>query len=406
MSASRATLRGNKVFLPKIKYQNVKKKPLSDILQLDENNSDSENLSDEGENWSKSSSRVIPLWRSELEQATTFTRFTVLPPILGRRYSPKDFENNKLSSGLKTIQDTKSLPNNFKGKFVKRATYLKRQKATDLELNSDELRKSRSESEAVLPKARKQSNKQFRKSYSETNKEFQLDERDVPKTAVSDLFLEKGANSKKCKVCCVLGPDVNGGSCSHKHRFFEEHLAGVRSKQETLSGNQTINDQVTSVRRCNSEGITGTGLKANAFIQLPKSEDSPELIVLDRRPLSRCQIDLDLNQMENSYREETPHGKAHQPEQENTFSSATTSSEESDLFSTTSDSGRSNFESPQIQILIETIDDAKDKLPKQTLSVPFTSTREQRRRSALCRNNTKQVDDFLLVHNLKDLGLL
>ena len=58
------------------------------------------------------------------------------------------------------------------------------------------------------------------------------------------------------------------------------------------------------------------------------------------------------------------------------------------------------------KLLMDSLELAKEERPKQCLGVPYTSLREKRRRSALCRNNSKQVDDFLLVHNLRDLGLL
>lgn len=415
MSASRAPLRGNKIFLPKLKFQKVKKKPLSDILQLDENNSESDHFSDEGENWSESHAQIIPLWQSEL-QTSTFTRFTVLPPILGKRFSPKDFEYNRLSSGLNAIEDTQSLPGEYnKGKFVRRASYLKRQKTTvdhELELNGNEIERPSSEGEVVLPKARKQSlNKQFQKSYSETNADVRLGSRMTPKVSVSDSSLEKESLTlKKCKICSILGPELINGSCSHQQRFFEESLAVGTSQPRTLVADRlsvnSINEHASRLQRSNSEEIIETTLKGNTLF-LPKREENSDLTIFERRPLSRCQIDLDLTQMEYSDTEKNQQANAEQlDEQANIFPTTIVSNEENELFSATNSENKLSFETPQIQILIESIDDAKDDLPKQTLGVPFTSTREKRRRSALCRNNTKQVDDFLLVHNLKDLGLL
>lgn len=129
-----------------------------------------------------------------------------------------------------------------------------------------------------------------------------------------------------------------------------------------------------------------------------------------RRPVSRCEISVDVNEGEQQIQMATDQERHKVRDQQQnvappfiqidhaeTDSNGLTPKDEVTLHSQGT---------PQIQILIDSLDSAKDELPKPGREVPYTSVREQRRRSALCRNNSKQVDDFLLVHNLRDLGLL
>ena len=420
MSTSRVPLRGNKLFLPKIQFHKLGNKPLSNVLQLNENSTDSEDLSDadDGEKLTTASSEVMPVLHNEV-QCPSFTRFNVLPPIPGRRYSPRNFEESRLTASLSSIPDKQSVSGDASGKRTRRTNYLTRQKAT-IEVDTevvDESRKSSPQREELRPRAKSQSNKHFQRSYSETNTATQ--ESVAPVLSISDFSLErKGLASKRCKICSVLGPTENDGSCSHRHRVWEESID--RSLQSTTSSGVSrtrINETVSRLRYFNSEGISansknsGSTSKTNTLI-LPKNEEKLDFPGLEKRPLSRCQIDLDLNEMEYSAvkTQKDQNGNDKISFKFDTCNVSSSSirvpSEDSDLFSVNNSGNSMNFLSPQIQILVESIDDAKEDLQKQTLGVPFTSTREQRRRSALCRNNTKQVDDFLLVHNLRDLGLL
>lgn len=420
MSTSRVPLRGNKLFLPKLQFQKLGNKPLSNVLQLDENSTDSEDLWDEGEKLMTGNSELIPIWNNEAQSAS-FTRFNVLPPIPGRRYSPKNFEQSRLSASLGSIPDKPSLPDDASGKRTRRNSYLTRQKATvETDEGDSESRKSCSQREELLPRAKSQSNKHLQRSYSETNAAKKQSDRVTPMLSISDFSLEReGLTSKRCKICSILGPNENDGSCSHRQRVgLEESIdRSLQSITSSRVSRTRVNETVSCLKRFNSEGISannkssGPNWKANTLI-LPKKVEKSDFPGHEKRPLSRCQISLDLNEMEY------PAAETHIDQNGNeeisfkfdtcdaSSSSTLVSSEENDLFSLANIGNSMNFESPQIQILVESIDDAKEDLQKQNLGVPFTSTREQRRRSALCRNNTKQVDDFLLVHNLRDLGLL
>jgi len=124
-----------------------------------------------------------------------------------------------------------------------------------------------------------------------------------------------------------------------------------------------------------------------------------------RRPVSRCEISVDVNQPLTAEQPTSLIDPQHNISLVSLRVEAPDidSTEQSDLGDTTALSPQGT---PQIQILIDSIENAREELSQAGSEVPYTSVREKRRRSALCRNNSKQVDDFLLVHNLRDLGLL
>ena len=124
-----------------------------------------------------------------------------------------------------------------------------------------------------------------------------------------------------------------------------------------------------------------------------------------RRPVSRCEISVDVNQPLTA-EQQTP---VMNPQQNISLVSLRVEAPEIDSTEQSDQGNRPALSpqgAPQIQILIDSIENARGELPQAGSEVPYTSLREKRRRSALCRNNSKQVDDFLLVHNLRDLGLL
>ena len=194
----------------------------------------------------------------------------------------------------------------------------------------------------------------------------------------------------------------------NKNKVYTEHiLKRFNSEKLYLRNDNIVSEQNKSVSPSSRREKKSPKLisKPEITINLKTSN----LAVSDgRRPVSRCEISLDVNEATQQLQLVTDREKKQAYSQTRNFKPPLIQIDNIDKEAP----GKQNEETPsapgipQIQILIDSLESAKEERPKEGREVPYTSVREQRRRSALCRTNSKQVDDFLLVHNLRDLGLL
>lgn len=200
------------------------------------------------------------------------------------------------------------------------------------------------------------------------------------------ILMRRRSQTERAKLTDKLF-DTQGDSvvlmCNKKENPTGLVLGGINSDDSLKSKLNNSNNQTTQLR--------------NSTLS-PNPQRTDKLHQSTLRPVSRCEISIDVNEGEQGTLEKRSVAQPLEINQGNIEKS-------SDLANIDKETKRTQG-TPTIQILIDSIDNAKEELPKAGGEVPYTSVREQRRRSALCRNNSKQVDDFLLVHNLRDLGLL
>jgi len=189
-------------------------------------------------------------------------------------------------------------------------------------------------------------------------------------------------------------------TCNKREEFPGQILARISS--------DNIDSQNENRAQEKNDYRQPSGRRKNSTLST-KQSGSPSLLTASypngRRPVSRCEISVDVNQPVTTEQQNT----VWDPQHNISLVSLRVEAPEIDLTEQNDEGDRTALPpqgTPQIQILIDSIENAREELPKAGSEVPYTSLREKRRRSALCRNNSKQVDDFLLVHNLRDLGLL
>ncbi|XP_031558219.1 uncharacterized protein LOC116294714 [Actinia tenebrosa] len=186
--------------------------------------------------------------------------------------------------------------------------------------------------------------------------------------------------------------------------------------------NESLEDQVHANKTADYSLLSRSNVpQTNLFLNpsescLGGSEKSGFIsICRSPRPISRCHIDINMNDSENInlnlMEDQKVSGDTSDHLFDTTVSTDVLSSAPLIKISTERNSSteerRESQNPPSIQILINSLDSAKGEVNEdEKTEQPKLSVREQRRRSALCRANSKQVDDFLLVHNLRDLGLL
>ena len=399
--------RGNKLFLPKIEYAKLaEERPFSG----EKPNIKPPLVADEKSNAVFESGEKIPLLNREYDMGT-FTRFSVLPPIKDSvRNARRMSRTRRFSSGFSshgsspaTNHDTNKRGDEARtNKYVEFSTMLAQQRRDS---NANRMDIGNNLEVVGRPYTREK-----RRKTRETGQR-RLKARPPQRSFSSPVSSE--ATETSCKGCQALlsrqrskteGENLSSGHESSKYEAAlhtckkKEHFPGpIRSSSDNVylqneNGFYGKNNNIyPSERRKDSN-------------QTSKQSESAGLLTTRfpnaRRPVSRCEISLDVNPPVTSEQ------KTQVLDQQQNTSPVSVRIEAPENTTREEKTNVSPQGTPQIQILIDSLETAREELPKPGSEVPYTSVREKRRRSALCRNNSKQVDDFLLVHNLRDLGLL
>ena len=410
MNSSRPQIqRGNKLFLPKIEYAKLTEARSFHGENINKATAESEKSNEEFANVEK-----MPLLNDD-NNVDSFTRFSVLPPIKDSVLDARRLSRvRRLSSGVFSSANGPSPASNHK--------------VTNKQGGDYRLHKYAGFSGAVAQQRRdfRVADNELVQSLQVVGKHYVGDERKTrplpgqsrrsarsPQRSFSSVTSSETFDSN-CKGCQTLltrkQAKTEGAKLSAKlESQMADSVVHTCSKRESLTG--------PVLRRYNSENVVllhearvneqnSNNRASQNLDKAAKVTSRPErtnILTTDflpgRRPVSRCEINVDVNEEE---RDESKHQKIAPPfiqiDSVRTDQSTKLQQHDNETF---------DFQgTPEIQILIDSLDSAKEELPKPGREVPYTSVREQRRRSALCRNNSKQVDDFLLVHNLRDLGLL
>ena len=404
--------RGNKLFLPKIEYAKLTEdKPfrgdrpnVKPTFAVDEK---SNGVFENGEN--------VPLLNRDHSMGS-FTRFSVLPPIKeavrnGRRMS----RSRRYSSGISFASSNGPSPNQDANR-----------KGNDARLHKH------AEFSSLLVQQRGDSNTDgnnlqvvgrpcARAKHGESREtgQRQITARPAPQRSFSSPVSTAESSCKACQTLLKrqrsktegeklwVRVDLENSSmdavvhtCNRREEFPGQILARISS--------DNIDSQNKNRAQEKNDYRQPSGRRKNSTLST-KQSGSPSLLTASypngKRPVSRCEISVDVNQPVTTEQQNT----VWDPQHNISLVSLRVEAPEIDL-TEQNDEGDQTALPPQgtsqIQILIDSIENAREELPKAGSEVPYTSLREKRRRSALCRNNSKQVDDFLLVHNLRDLGLL
>lgn len=399
--------RGNKLFLPKIEYAKLAEdRPFSG----EKPNIKPPLVGDEKSNAVFESGEKIPLLNREYDMGT-FTRFSVLPPIKDSvRNARRMSRTRRFSSGFSSHGPSPATNHDMNkrgdeartNKYVEFSTMLAQQRR-----NSNAIRMDiRNDLEVVgRPYTRE------KRSKTHETGQRRLKARPPQRSFSSPVSSE--ASETSCKGCQALlsrqrskteGEKLSFGHDSSKSEAVlhtckkKEHFqVPIRSS----SDNVYLQNENSFYGKNNNIYPSGRRKDSN---QTSNQPESAGLLTTrfpnGRRPVSRCEISLDINPPATSDQ------NAQVLDQRQNISPVSVRIEAPENTAQGEKTNVSSQGTPQIQILIDSLETAREELPKPGSEVPYTSLREKRRRSALCRNNSKQVDDFLLVHNLRDLGLL
>ncbi|XP_022789726.1 uncharacterized protein LOC111329328 [Stylophora pistillata] len=397
--------RGNKLFLPKIEYAK-----LTEDRPLGEERSNMKTvLSDEKKsNGESETEEKIPLLNVNMG---AFTRFSVLPPIKNNARHGSRLSNARRFSVVSSNGSAASYDTSRKsdeGKLYKNVdcSSFVAQQRKDSSGEYDkylqvvgrpylaEKRKRRGK-EQLRSKPRIPERSFSSPAGSESGKSSckgcnALLIRQRSKTEGGQFLMDSQSRADIVKHTCIRSEEFSG---TNQERLYPNSLH-LQSEHRAYEKN---NNRIQSGRRKGSTIAT----KQSEKISL-----SVAALANGRRPVSRCEIDLNINSSV-SFEQDTHvsnEQRSNSPPSVRIYESQRKNSNENRDQS--EDTAYSLQGMPQIKILIDSLENAREELPKGSIDVPYTSLREKRRRSALCRNNSKQVDDFLLVHNLRDLGLL
>lgn len=421
MNMSRQQLpRGNKLLLPKIEYARM--------VEAEPVNGQKPNTSSgtEKNNGELEVAEKVPLLNND-NNTGSFTRFSVLPPINDSVRNARRLSRFRRISGAFVSANGPSPTSNHE---------LANRKG-----DNNKLHKYAGFSSVAVQQRRASAVDHERvQSLQVVGKPYSREEYDI--TTTLSIHGKLNAKSPRRSFSSPMPTDTSDSNCSACTTL----LARRRSKTEGAmdSGNpesvQTYQVAHTCIKnkvytghilkRFNSEELylrndnivseqnktvfpsSRRGKKSPKLISKPEitiNLKTANLAVSDgRRPVSRCEISLDVNEATQQLQLVTDREKKQAYSQKRNFKPPLIQIDNMDEEAP----GKQNEETPsapgipQIQILIDSLESAKEERPKEGREVPYTSVREQRRRSALCRTNSKQVDDFLLVHNLRDLGLL
>lgn len=380
--------KGNKLLLPKIEYARLTEAQGFGDENIEQVEPENEKNSEEFANLEK-----VPVLNNGCNMGS-FTRFSVLPPIKGnvrgtRRLSHTQRFSTTLFAGR---TNGPSLDSNFEIAKKQSSDFLASHKRRGSHVVDDKLMQSLqvvgkhcvSETRQLPSQGRSNRGKQkLPRSFSSPTSSACYDSNCK---GGEMILMRRRSQTERAKLTDKLF-DTQGDSvvlmCNKKENPTGLVLGGINSDDSLKSKLNNSNNQTTQLR--------------NSTLS-PNPQRTDKLHQSTLRPVSRCEISIDVNEGEQGTLEKRSVAQPLEINQGNIEKS-------SDLANIDKETKRTQG-TPTIQILIDSIDNAKEELPKAGGEVPYTSVREQRRRSALCRNNSKQVDDFLLVHNLRDLGLL
>lgn len=382
--SSRQTTRGNRFFLPKIEYSKIdthsKLTPDFDLTSH----------CDGVENDEEIKRFEIPSNTTSERTAASFTKFSVLPPIRHRSTT--------------------------KGKYLRDLQKTRSDDRCDAELELDGRRRSIS--------LRRQTALWNGERDGTTN----LNTGGNDLRIIGQRYIGGSSHIKGENVCMFarrpsstphLSPTADFTTAQHEdlqrmHKFtkFKRfHSESFKDKNPVQQNSGTFNfpnDNLSTLLvhvNDSKRKVSTSGLQVD---------------FAPNRPVSRCHIDINVAEAQRtSEQNDKKQQLSSEQETNNQHTMSRTASPPIPMLqipdeAETNNNNDNNINNnnnnndsgpPSIQILIDTLETAKKQIPDK-LELPKMSVREQRRRSALCRVNSKQVDDFLLVHNLKDLGLL
>ena len=399
--------RGNKLFLPKIEYAKLSEER---SFRGERPNVQPTLAADEKSNAVFENGEKIPLLNRDYSMGS-FTRFSVLPPIKdtvrnGRRMS----RSRRYSSGISLSSSNGPSPNQEANKNGDDARL---HKYADF---SSVLVQQRIDSTADGNNLQVVGKPYARAKLGETHGTGQ---RQFTGRSPQRSFSSPVSFTESCKGCQTLlrrqhsqteevrsidpkdlSMDTVVHTCNKRKEYPGQILArmspgNIDSQNENRAQEKNDNRKPSGRRKdstLTSKQSGSAGLLTASFLN-------------GRRPVSRCEISVDVNQPLT----EEQQTSLMNPQHNISLVSLRVEAPEIDSTEQSDQGERTSLQpqgTPQIQILIDSIENAREELPQAGSEVPYTSLREKRRRSALCRNNSKQVDDFLLVHNLRDLGLL
>ena len=405
--------RGNKLFLPKIEYAKLtegrSRFDAGEKPNIKTTTSESEKSNGEVEN-----SEKVPLLNSEYDMGT-FTRFSVLPPIKDSiRNARRMSRVRKFSTGfIASANGPLNRDSNYEQANKQSDDYRSHKYAGFSNAVAQQRRDSNADNELV--QSLQVIGKQYVRSKRKTRHspgQGPGNSRSPRRSFSSPESSEIGDSS--CLGCQTLLTRRRSKTVDAKLGEKFESQVDVRTihtcnNRETLTGpmlrrfnsdNLELREERRVFDRNNNNQKSENQGKESTLINKPERKN---LLTADfspgRRPVSRCEISVDVNEgVTDTVKQQNVAPPLIQIDCIETRQTTALAQEDEDTLNSQG--------TRQIQILIDSIDSAKEELPKPGREVPYTSVREQRRRSALCRNNSKQVDDFLLVHNLRDLGLL
>lgn len=400
MNSPRLPPLGNKLILPKISYGKLDKDSSSQFQKRDRNDA----VSDENSDNKCAKSRTSMLSNKQEHANRSFTTFEVLPPIPGRQRAPRRLSQARL------------LPSNFQS----------------LDINSNEVVGSRGNHDGTQPDSRRKPsvltvarrrgssrepwvattesiNNNLEivgsaygercQSHNDNRQKHENGRRPSIRSSLAKSFSAEGTGEFECEKCGKRAAFQGGNNANWAEHDYELCRKSRKSPRVVIQGH---NSEATEVK---------TG-KASELGADPDTTNTGKLSVKSTvRPLSRGQISFGLNDRDLA---KTPQSSPRERRRSsNRLSISMPVIQINELSASENGPNKDNDNDtppshviPRIQLLLDSLENAKGELSKQQIGVPYTSVREKRRRSALCRNNSKQVDDFLLVHNLRDLGLL
>ena len=379
--------KGNKLLLPKIEYARLTEAQGFGDENIEQVKPENEKNSEEFANLEK-----VPVLNNGYDVGS-FTRFSVLPPIKGnvrgtRRLSHTQRFSTTLFAGR---TNGPSLDSNFEISKKQNSDLLASHKRRGSHVVDDRLMQSLqvvgkhcvSETRQLPSQGRSNTAKQkLPRSFSSPTSSACYDSNCK---GGEMILMRRRSQTERAKLTDKL-LDTQGDSvvlmCNKKENRTGPVFGGINSDDSLKSKLNNSNNQTIQLRNST----------------LSPNPHRTEKLHSTFRPVSRCEISIDVN--------EGGQGKLEKRSVAQPLKNNQGNIEKSSDLANNDEETKHTQGTPRIQILIDSIDNAKEELPKAGGEVPYTSVREQRRRSALCRNNSKQVDDFLLVHNLRDLGLL
>ncbi|XP_032223457.1 uncharacterized protein LOC116604752 [Nematostella vectensis] len=418
--------RGGKLLLPRLEYSQLANGSNVEYRKMRKENAQVDGifLSDQSRDlFQKDGEHAVD---KERHESAAFTKFSVLPPIRDKDPSIKQaFRNTRRPSNIRTemfdkLKDSRSSLDSQQ----RRDSFQTRNVRTGMKQEPYGI--SSSNSLAIVGR-------------SFTGPEFEglvVDGLDCIKTSPQRRPSSMPSPASRQAVCSHCGEIVLRKKYPSRDSITSNmenlwNIPGVSQRGQNLRRfNSDTSSTIISVEKSDRKfclcGSNNTGsrsrtestrrLKSSAFLSADNGNKKMGEGTRSPRPLSRCHIEIKMSDLPGGADKNLSKVKANDGDRlELVTNDTTTALEAPSIQIETPELNENNSHeenvntyeaSPQMQLLIDSLDKAKEELPKEQLEMPQMSVREKRRRSALCRVKSKQVDDFLLVHNLRDLGLL